>query len=219
MERTTKRTLSKSAEMAVRAQKGFAECVAYAAARAAEVDVTPTETPPNTGQFSRLHLQQELLSSSGASPVLELPGPRSRGDTDFFMHSADSIRVDFDARRIGSWQDAVRDVSYAEAMAKLDEQGLQGKAWLHEVRRIIVQAYVIMAALPREHAPVVGALQEALMAMLAEADSDDADEEPPLPSLPTESRTPMSWLSRFFGNANRLRNATAKPRDLCLQNA
>ena len=135
------------------------------------------------------------------------------------MHSADSIRVDFDARRIGSWQDAVRDVSYAEAMAKLDEQGLQGKAWLHEVRRIIVQAYVIMAALPREHAPVVGALQEALMAMLAEADSDDADEEPPLPSLPTESRTPMSWLSRFFGNANRLRNATAKPRDLCLQNA
>ena len=180
MEKTTKRTLSKSAEMAVRSHKGFAECAAYAAARANE---TPAETPPSAGQMSRLQQEaQALLSSSGPS----VSGPRPRGDTTFFMHSADSIRNDREARRLGSRHGPVRDVSYTEAVQRLEEQGLQSEAWLHEVRRIITEADVILSDVPEVHAHAARAMQEALIELVGEADDEDADADEPGPCEPCE---------------------------------
>ena len=90
-----------------------------------------------------------------------------------FMHSEHSVRDDYKSRNLGSRNDAVRDVSYSDAVAQLEEQGLKSEAWLHEVRRVITQADVIVAALPPEHAPAVVALQDALMQLLADADDDD----------------------------------------------
>ena len=42
----------------------------------------------------------------------------------FFMHSQDSVRVDFDSRRLGSRHAEVRDVSYEEAGRRMEDMGL-----------------------------------------------------------------------------------------------
>ena len=39
---------------------------------------------------------------------------------------------------------AQRDVSYATATQRLEEMGLQSKAWLHELRTIVTQMDIIL---------------------------------------------------------------------------
>lgn len=64
-------------------------------------------------------------------------------------------------------------MSYAEATNKLEEMGLQAEAWLHEVRRIVVQMDLILEEIPQEHAIAARALQEAMMELVAEAEDED----------------------------------------------
>ena len=70
------------------------------------------------------------------------------------------------------------DVSYAEATQKLEDMGLPAEAWLHEVRRIVVQMDIILDEIPPEQRAAALALQSALMEMVADgADGDDDDAE------------------------------------------
>ena len=67
-----------------------------------------------------------------------------------FADSKESQRDDHDARRLGSRHDRVRDVSYPEALAQIDELNLQKEAWLHEVKTLIEQADQIVSEMPPE---------------------------------------------------------------------
>ena len=55
-------------------------------------------------------------------------------------------------------------MSYAEAVQKLEEMGLESDAWLHEVRKIITQMDIILEGIPPEQVDAVRALQEVLAA-------------------------------------------------------
>ena len=107
------------------------------------------------------------------TPVLADGDERKRATTPHFMHSEDSVRDDYKSRNLGSRNDKVRDVSYDEAVQRLENQGLDAELWLHEVRRIITQADVIMAGVPPEHAAAARALQEALIELVGDAGDDD----------------------------------------------
>ena len=108
-----------------------------------------------------------------------LDGSRAAQPPEFFMHSKDSVRDDYKSRHLGSRNGRVRDTSYDEAVQKLEEMGLEAEAWLSEVRRIIVQADIILANVPEEHAHAARALQEALIELMGEADDEHADAEEP----------------------------------------
>ena len=66
-------------------------------------------------------------------------------------------------------------MSYAEATQKLEEMGLQAEAWLHEVRRVVVQMDLIMDEIPPEQAAAARALQAALIELIDDAGDDDDD--------------------------------------------
>ena len=137
------------------------------------------------------------LSSSGEQHASAVPAPRPVGERelrtllpapvvaahrtsvqpDFFMHSEDSVRDDYKSQHLGSRHGAVRDVSYAEAVQRLEQTGLEAEAWLFEVRTIVLQMDIIIAEIPPEHATVALVLQEALMGLLGEAEGDSDGEE------------------------------------------
>jgi hypothetical protein len=93
------------------------------------------------------------------------------------MHSEDSVRDDYKSQHLGSRHGAVRDVSYAEAVQRLEQTGLEAEAWLFEVRTIVSQMDIIISEIPPEHATVARVLQEALMGLLGEAEGDSDGEE------------------------------------------
>ena len=66
-------------------------------------------------------------------------------------------------------------MSYAEATQKLEEMGLQAEAWLHEVRRIVVQMDIILDEIPPEQAAAARALEAALIELVDDAGDDDDD--------------------------------------------
>ena len=102
--------------------------------------------------------------------------------------------------RSGSRHDRVRDVTYNELIQERktwtqqkEEQALQTAAWMHEVDQLVEQCEAIVREMPPEHAPVIRALQDALMELVAEGEGSDGDVgstdmecEPCPPSEPTE---------------------------------
>jgi hypothetical protein len=146
------------------------------------------------------------LSSLG-SPLMVHGDKRRHMETAHFMHSPHSVRDDWQSVQLGSRHSAMRDVSYPEAVQKLEEMGLQSEAWLHavhsatphriaphhtpphptiaslhtlQVRRIVTQMDIIVDDMPPEHAAAACALQEALLEMLSETDGDgDGEAEEP----------------------------------------
>ena len=125
-----------------------------------------------------------------------------------FADSKESQRDDHDARRLGSRHDCVRDVSYPEALAQIDELNLQKEAWLHEVKTLIEQADQIVSEMPPQHATAARALQDALIELVGEAelpglddaDSDDGSDDGEVcePCEPCEPTQQESVAMAFF---------------------
>ena len=156
---TTTWTLTKSAVEAVRTHKSFAKCVAYAASVAS---AQPMDVAQSTNAGVGQRELRDLCRTSTRTP--ELVEQRSHMKLNLFMHSKSSVRDDYKSRNLGSRNGAVRDVSYAEAVQKLEEMGLESDAWLHEVRKIITQMDIILEGIPPEQVDAVRALQEVLAA-------------------------------------------------------
>jgi hypothetical protein len=112
------------------------------------------------------------VEAAGVRPVTRAaPKPVER-----FSESEHSTFSAYELSRLGARHDRVRDVSYTEAVQKLEEMGLRSETWLHEVRRICTQMDIILDDIPSEHAAAARALQAALVEMLddaGEADDDD----------------------------------------------
>ena len=92
---------------------------------------------------------------------------------DHFMHSQSSVRDDYKSWNLGSRNGAVRDVSYAAATQRLEEMGLQSDAWLHELRTIVTQMDIILDCIPSVQVDAVSALQDAMLAILVNAEGED----------------------------------------------
>ena len=131
----------------------------------------PQELLGFVGKLEGWHMEGQQ-ASPGVSPfemrsleemTTPVVGPRSRESPEHFIHSVDSQRSDHDAQRRGERHVRVRDTTYAEATQQLEEQGLQSEVWLHEVRKIITQADVVLSDVPDHHAHAARALQEALI--------------------------------------------------------
>eukprot|EP00966_Prymnesium_polylepis_P011105 255303-Prymnesium_polylepis.1 len=138
--------------------------------------------PADEIEYHQSLLAGEPPRQRRTQPTEELPPApkeevRQTVQPEHFMHSKHSERNDHDAQRLGSRHAKVRDVSYSEAAAKLEEMGLQAEAWLHEVRRIVVQMEIILDEIPPEHAAAAQALQLALIEMLDEGEDQDEGEE------------------------------------------
>ena len=165
MERTTKRTLAKSAVEAVRTHKDFALLAAYAAS-VASAQLMDVAQPSNAGAG-----QRELRGLQG-----EMSAPQQEQRTsvqpDLFMHSQSSV-CDYKSLNLGSRNGAVRDVSYATATQRLEEMGLQSEAWLHELRTIVTQMDIILDSIPSVQVGAVSALQDAMLAILVNAEGED----------------------------------------------
>ena len=122
-------------------------------------------------------------SASATSTERSVNRPVTRGapkPIDRFAETKHSSFSAYENGRLGARHDRTRDVSYPEAMHRLEEMGLQADAWLHEVCRITTQMDIIVDSIPSEHAAVARALQLALMEMVEEAgdgDEDDAEDD------------------------------------------
>ena len=155
----------------IRSTKGFDELKTRAAACSSEQPIDINQLP---GSRSVDNVGVRDLRSLGelAEPLDE---SRSHVQPDIFMHSEYSVRDDYKSRNLGSRNGKVRDVSYAEATQKLEEMGLQAEAWLHEVRRVVVQMDLILEENPPEQAAAARALQAALIELVDDAGDDDDD--------------------------------------------
>ena len=94
---------------------------------------------------------------------------RTSVQPDLFMHSQSSV-CDYKSLNLGSRNGAVRDVSYATATQRLEEMGLQSEAWLHELR---TQMDIILDSIPSVQVGAVSALQDAMLAILVNAEGED----------------------------------------------
>ena len=187
MERTTKRTLAKSAVEAVRTHKDFALLAAYAAS-VASAQLMDVAQPSNAGAG-----QRELRGLQG-----EMSAPQQEQRTsvqpDLFMHSQSSV-CDYKSLNLGSRNGAVRDVSYATATQRLEEMGLQSEAWLHELRTIVTQMDIILDCIPSVQVDAVSALQDAMLAILVNAEGEDTARRAPA-CEPTELTRAAEWEGR-----------------------
>ena len=114
---------------------------------------------------------------------------------DHFMHSQSSVRDDYKSWNLGSRNGAVRDVSYAAATQRLEEMGLQSEAWLHELRTIVTQMDIILDCIPSVQVDAVTALQDAMLAILVNAESEDTARRAPA-CEPTELTRAAEWEGR-----------------------
>ena len=189
MERTTKRTLAKSAVEAVRTHKDFALPAAYAASVA-------SAQPMDVAQSSNAGVgQRELRGLQGAETSAPQQEQRKSVQPDHFMHSQSSVRDDYKSWNLGSRNGAVRDVSYAAATQRLEEMGLQSEAWLHELRTIVTQMDIILDCVPSVQMDAVSALQDAMLAILVNAEGEDTARRAPA-CEPTELTRAAEWEGR-----------------------
>ena len=189
MERTTKRTLAKSAVEAVQTHKDFALLAAYAASVA-------SAQPMDVAQSSNAGVgQRELRGLQGAETSAPQQEQRKSVQPDHFMHSQSSVRDDYKSWNLGSRNGAVRDVSYAAATQRLEEMGLQSEAWLHELRTIVTQMDIILDCIPSVQVDAVSALQDAMLAILVNAESEDTARRAPA-CEPTELTRAAEWEGR-----------------------
>ena len=79
----------------------------------------------------------------------------------------------------------MRDVSYATATQRLEEMGLQSEAWLHELRAVVTQMDIILDSIPSVQVDAVSALQDAMLAILVNAEGEDTARRAPAGSTYT----------------------------------
>ena len=104
---------------------------------------------------------------------------------DLFMHSQSSVRDDCKSLNLGSRNGAVCDVSYATATQRLEEMGLQSEAWWHELRTVVTQMDIILDSIPSVQVDAVRALQDAMLAILVNAEGEDTARRAPAGSTYT----------------------------------
>ena len=139
--------------------------------------------------------QRELRGLQGAEVSAPQQEQRTSVQPDLFMHSQSSVRDDYKSWNLGSRNGAVRDVSYAAATQRLEEMGLQSEAWLHELRTIVTQMDIILDCIPSVQVDAVSALQDAMLAILVNAEGEDTARRAPA-CEPTELTRAAEWEGR-----------------------
>ena len=139
--------------------------------------------------------QRELRGLQRAETSAPQQEQRKSVQPDHFMHSQSSVRDDYKSWNLGSRNGAVRDVSYAAATQRLEEMGLQSEAWLHELRTIVTQMDIILDCIPSVQVDAVSALQDAMLAILVNAEGEDTARRAPA-CEPTELTRAAEWEGR-----------------------
>ena len=129
--------------------------------------------------------------AAAAASQTEMDEPRrsrrTRVPVQPFSSSDHSLRTDHDAHRLGSRHDRVRETSYDEAMAQVEEVTLQYEAMVHEVRTLIDVADRLLQDVPPEQSRAAFFLQQGLMDMLAEVEEPVDDVELCAPCVDEET--------------------------------
>ena len=166
--------------------------------------VPPPPAPPPTAP--QTPAPQTPVPGTGAAPRRSQRANLGVPEQQFAATTHSGTNMD---SRLGGRHEKVHAKSRAELQQELQqererqqaEQALQREAWLHEVGTLVDQCEAIVREMPPEHAMAVRALQEAIMDLMADGESDggsddDEQEDPECEQCePTEQE---QMASSFF---------------------